>query len=214
MYLGIDPDMHRTSVGVVDAKGKPIGGWVCKTPDKLTGREALIHQTRAIKDFFAETFPVEWADQMTAWMVEAQELAYTAVQGANPRDIMMLATVAGGALAMCHGMFPNAVCGFPAPAQWKGTRPKAVHQAATYRHFGWNSILVGGKGKKAKEAKYAYPPNPDPFRGLDQILRADWKHLGDALALAVAARKKYLQAHNIAELRAENLARLNAELGA
>lgn len=187
--LGIDPDLHRTGLAVVarQASGAPLlvaVGIVCVSP-KLTGAEAVTAMASALQ---RELPP--WLAYLTAegalpelGLVEAQRLvARPGMRHKRPDDIVRLAAVAGAALGPVAALLPRAA--FVQAAQWKGQQPKPVNQARTYAALGLGA-RVHGKGDGA----YAQPvPLPSALLGApgaDRLNPGDWKHVGDALGIAL-----------------------------
>lgn len=90
---------------------------------------------------------------------------------AKPQHILGLAFAAGACLGMLmtRGYQVRSV----APAAWKGQVPKHVCQGRAYATLGWDYRVTDG------QRPFALPADQRDIR------RADWKHVGDAVALAL-----------------------------
>lgn len=120
IFIGIDPDLHCCGIATIDDKGKVTRCLTVKTPKKLfKGRDAVVAMIESLQ--VAQFYEMD-TDHVLC--VEAQEIYLG--QTKNPRSIMLLATVAGAALAL-----PASKRYFPAPQEWKGSVPKQIHQART-----------------------------------------------------------------------------------
>jgi hypothetical protein len=124
--------------------------------------------------------------------VEAQEIyQFGTGRTANPKSIMYLATVAGMALAAHSRAFHLF---FPTPQAWKGSVPKIIHQARILSKCGWKYEKVG-----TLDNGYCYPV--DVPIGLGDFKKTDWKHLVDAIGLALYAKEQYELAVRKAEMK-------------
>lgn len=192
MYIGIDPDLHTCPIAVVNKDGKPVYLDITRIPASLHNQEAVTAMSKALCT--AARSLSQWLhDQPYAaegFVVEAQEVVYTAKTGKNPRDIVLLAGVAGAALAAMS--FALGVPGkYVVPVSWKGTRPKQVHQAQICLRLGWEYELRG-----KKEDGYAVPKEPPKMDG-GKINTGDWKHAMDAIGLALWLREEMPMAARI-----------------
>lgn len=171
MFVGIDPDLHCTSVAYW-MHGKPVQAYVIYTP-RVKGRieqAAVLDMVWAIKEHFEEL------PSGIIWAVEAQTLHVTGLkQHKRPQDIVTLGNVAGAILSHIASFESDRTClMFPTAKEWKGQIPKAVMQARFYTDLKWGYEMVG-KG-------YARPVRPPSE--FSNIGKTDWKHVGDALMLA------------------------------
>jgi hypothetical protein len=91
----------------------------------------------------------------------------------QPNDLIKLAQIGGAAAGICADLYPTKKIIIPEPRQWKGSVPKAIHQARQFYKLGWGY-------KKTKT--YAYPISPNIGKNLKQL---EWKHVGDAIGLAL-----------------------------
>lgn len=204
MFVGCDPDTHTTAIAIINDKGQPLGAWVCRTSAKIVGTDAVLSQIVSLCDlFFARNaMPSVWHSQVLAYAVENQEIAYTARSGKTPRGMVPVAQVAGAALLLFRGVFPEAIPWFPYPADWKGNAPKGIHQSRWYLKTWRRDCKIRPQGKSAHDASaYAVPLAPPEFIGLSDLLMGDWKHVGDAFGLAYKAKEKYDLGVRIANAR-------------
>jgi hypothetical protein len=182
--IGCDPDLHNTAFALCK-DGVPQGAWVCHTPK----RKGVIQHEAALEmilelDYF-DIHAVQY-NGVQCFAVEAQELQRTGIkQHKRPQDIVILGNVAGAALSRAVYMWSSAKAHFPPPSEWKGQIPKAVMQARLYGDLGWGYEMVG----KRPDFDYAVPKIPPS--SFSNIKRAEWKHVGDAILLAIWAHKQF-----------------------
>ena len=116
---------------------------------------------------------------------------------------MYLAAAAGAALHECVAQYPAAYGLFPRPGEWKGQVPKQINQMRAFKKLG---IPAQTRGKK--ETGYCVPDLKHLCHiHADQIVQGplnlgDWKHVGDAVGLALWAREKYINRERQQGLRA------------
>jgi len=169
IILGIDPDLHSTGFAVV-ADGKEVMlAQSIKVPAKRKGLLSVESMSASLQHVISLICPA-----VDLAVIEMPVIR----QGSNsrPNDLMRLAAVAGAAAAACFQEVDRVR--LVEPATWKGQVPKNIHQARIYEHLGWMSADAG-----AKAERYRYPL--DPPSSLAKILKGDWKHIGDAIGLAI-----------------------------
>lgn len=185
LFIGADPDLHDCPVAYLEDSGKVLALSVFKSHG-LKGAAAAAQMAATIN-----RCPHKWSHKIVA-AVEGQEI----VRGAgedndtkNPRDLINLAAVAGslmGMLCWTHPMDP--IIYYPKPHEWKGSVPKEIHQARTCASLGW---------KYEKYATHCVPQltsrQLDPIVDSRLVNKGDWKHVLDAIGLALWAREKYLK---------------------
>lgn len=189
-FVGVDPDMHHTAIAVVDVDGQVVMVGMVKTKD-CKEREAIVEMSHALADYFmADELP----RNIHTLVVESQEISYTAKSGKNPRSVMMLANISGAVLAAakvfysiqgqdCRNVF------LVPPAEWKGQVPKQIQQARTLQRLGWGFIKTG-----PKLTGYCYPEKvPTNVIGIENILQGEWKHVLDAIGIALWAHDSFIK---------------------
>ena len=167
-YLGIDPDLHHTAIAVVNDDGKVMLLKTIRIADDLTGRYALIELAQTLGD----GIPPMLSPFVAA--VEGQQL-YKGCP-ASPQDIIHLACAAGICLAKISQ--PKQLF-LPTPQEWKKQVPKEIHQARTLNNLGWGYKTL---------RDYSIPTRPPAE--FQNIPEKEWKHLVDAIGLALWARDK------------------------
>lgn len=169
-FVGIDPDLHTTAIAVADLH-EVYHIEVVRSSNNLKGHDAVLDQIQRLAMALPRLLEHPLYDPATL-VVESQRI-YERHQKANPNSLLPVAQVAGGAVGVCEGRWANLVL----PQDWKQQQPKEVNQARTYEHYGWDH-------KKAKG--YVVPTN----HGFTNVKDSDWKHLGDALGIALWAAKE------------------------
>jgi len=178
LFIGIDPDLHSTAIAWLDGKGKLVEVYTTSVHKNFKGREAAINTTEQLRDFA----PLLTVLGTQAIAVEGQEI----YQGGNsrPKDILMLATVAGACLQWAAAREPAATY-LPLPKEWKGSVPKHIHQARILKKLGVESKKMSG---------YCVPVYP-PGHKFAKIKAGQWKHIVDAIGLAQFALRSYQLLH-------------------
>jgi hypothetical protein len=104
---------------------------------------------------------------------------------APPADIIKLAQVAGGLVGIFAVQSPRSRQALLIPSEWKGQTPKPINQRRTFQHYG---IMC------SEAAGYCYPSGCAKIakvQGAQLLNRGDWKHVGDALGIALYAAQAY-----------------------
>ena len=186
-FAGIDPDLHSTGVAfITEEGGEPYLVYAGCVKSKGSKQHlAVIDMANALRDFFTES--PSMPTFCTGFAVEAQEMYHGKTK--DPRSIMLLANAAGCALQEMVSQYPACYSRFPAPGLWKGQVPKHIKQA---RAFGELRIDYSLKGNVTKGSAYCVPKLALAFDGkIENIKAADWKHVGDAVGLALWCRQEY-----------------------
>lgn len=174
--IGIDPDTQATSIAVL--KDGEIAGLLCiKNPYKATGLEAARLQVDCIDDMLG-SLPV-LVDDVDAAAIEYQQNYASRRDRINqvpPDKLALLTFVTGGMYSALASSVR--VLLIPTPREWKGSVKKPAHQARTLYLLGIEpeKMSTYARPKDAKLRKELYP---GPV--------GDWKHLTDAIGLAVWA---------------------------
>ena len=130
-----------------------------------------------------------------AFAIEGQEIYLGKTK--NPRSIMFLAAAAGAALHECVAQYPAAYSRFPRPSEWKGQVPKHICQSRVFSKLGLQYKI---KGNTVKNTAYCIPDlEEDTDKGKFNL--GDWKHVGDAVALAWWVRDEYYSMLRKREMR-------------
>lgn len=189
VIIGIDPDMRKPSMAMMDVKsGNTIAVRCIKNTSKAKDRAAVIGCVNSLRGCITSFLKDLGNPELLCVVVEGQEIAYTAREGANPRSIMLLATVAGACLTEAAYETENIL--FPSPNEWKGGVPKGIHQARILRKMGWEYEVVGSDKKTA----YARPTQDlSAVYGANDLNKADWRHVVDSIGLADYAREKIIR---------------------
>ena len=147
--------------------------------------QAVVDMAQTLRDFFVHTAAMP--SGCAGFAVEAQEMYHG--QTKDPRSIMLLANAAGCALQEMVSAFPGVFCRFPRPQEWKGNVPKHVKQKRAFNNLELETTI---KGNVTKGTAYCVPKLALAFQGkIENINAGDWKHVGDAVGLALWCRHEY-----------------------
>lgn len=172
MILAFDPDLHSTA-WCASVDGQLSGGLIHVSP-RLKGDEAVVKMCSEIAQARLGFVPFS---EMVA-LVESQELHR--MHRSAPKDILRLAQVAGSILGMLGETFLSVR--LVSPQVWKGQVPKDIHQARICRKLGWAFDTHAG---------YVVPARAH-WEGFSVSKPSDWKHLMDAVGLALWGIEKKL----------------------
>lgn len=167
-FIGCDPDTKRPSFAAVSEKGEVVWLWC----PKITSPS----------DIAANFYFERGMENVTYAAVEGQ---YVARGGANKAaGLIKLAQVAGACLATLQDIIPlyenPERIKIISPVKWKGSIPKPIHQARILTKLGW--------GFKSSST-YSSPVNPP--KQYSKIKKGEWKHLVDAIGIALWAKELY-----------------------
>lgn len=173
--LGVDPSTTRTGLALCSLNDKGAMTiqqvWCVRTKRGLSGKSAIEYQSILLRDLFVRLRELKIRPIFTA--IEMPEI-YSGGKTRNPQSILGVAALAGACMAHSHMAWPEAIVGLVNPQRWKGSIPKRVMQARICKQLEWPF----GKG-----SDYVYPLELPPVKGADQIRRADWSHVLDAVGL-------------------------------
>jgi Crossover junction endodeoxyribonuclease RuvC len=167
LFLGVDPGVRLSAFALVNDQCKLIRVGVVKTSDP---DEPFRGMARAFAAAI-ESFP-----DLHSAAVEGQEV----YAGGVRESIVQLAQTAGAIGALLALTIDTVL--LPEPKRWKGQVPKEINQARSLSRVGIQHV-VG--------SSYCYPAGcaaSAQVGGLAQLNRGDWKHVGDAVGLALWAR--------------------------
>jgi len=176
IFLGIDPDLHSLAIASVGI-GPVVRSLRVVNSKGSTERDAVVDMASALAKLQLPETP-------TVVVVEAQEVVYTARSGANPRDLINLAAVAGATVCKMKMLFPSASVWLTPPGTWKGQVPKQIHQARMFSKLGWPYEPRGSKIRTGYCRPLSYGSQEAPA-GAEGLNISDWKHVGDAVGLAL-----------------------------
>lgn len=200
IFAGIDPDLHTTGLAfIADHLGRePYLIYACRVKaTKNKQHQAVIDMAKALRDHFLDKEYVP--SKCTGFAVEAQEMYLGKTR--DPRSIMLLGNAAGCALQEMIGQYPAAYGRFPRPAEWKGQVPKHVKQKRGFDKLGIDCQI---KGNMTKDSAYYVPTRLTGMEHahIESMSYGDWKHVGDAVGLALWVREEYYHMIDQRELRA------------
>lgn len=174
-FIGVDPDLHATGIAVMHEE-EVVHVTVARIPAAFRGLGAslrMIHEVGiAAKALLSHGYLGNGI--VSVAMIEGQTINFR--QTANPASILPLSYVAGGAAAslLHHGLREVHLV---EPRTWKGQVPKPIHQSRILKQLGW---------EHSRTKTHAVPDDPPVGRGLKS---AEWKHVIDAIGLAMYARQ-------------------------
>lgn len=216
LFVGADPDLDTSAIAAVDNDGNVRFVGVICNETKATGRQAVIDATAAISKSLPDIADFLLSDERIGGIhlcVESQEIY--AGKTKNPRSILWLGQVAGALLLGLRALFEDRLgpCLFPPPQEWKGSIPKEAHQGRILKKLGWEWEVRGSKRRSQKartkpllqkhsSTGYCVPKLTDAIKaipGASDLKESDWKHVVDAIGLAVWARDQWNQSQAIAE---------------
>lgn len=191
IFVGVDPDLHHSALAGVSETGKVWALLITEVDSKFKEQAAAVELARKMTGQIPclKNMPSE----VMAFAVEAQEISYTAKSGKNPRSILHLAPATGMWLLAGHLAWPGAAVFNPLPQAWKGSVPKQIHQARILKAIGWEYERVG----KDHSTGYCRPTKggQSDEQMIDDVTarhgKAAWKHLVDAIGLALWARDEW-----------------------
>jgi hypothetical protein len=184
-YVGVDPDTKSTAIALLkycehSLSILPCSGLVVSAND----RDGMI----SALGFYSAVAPTH---PNSCLVVESQHISYS--QTKDPNSIVPLAQVAGACAGLLGRQYSE--IRMPEPSEWKGSVPKAIHQARVATCLGWgyetrgnppkNGYVVPHPGCVAGLSMDCFPP-----RTLSRFNPGAWKHLMDAFGLALWALLK------------------------
>lgn len=104
----------------------------------------------------------------------------------SPNDIKHLAQHAGVAVGVLGSLSPSTNIAWPEPREWKQQQPKKVNQGRSFKHYGIGYVVTVG------QVPYCYPSGcakAARIAGAGKLKQGDWKHVADAVGLALYGAK-------------------------
>ena len=177
--VGIDPDTKTSAIALMeDGQLKEV---------KIIKGNGLQAQVKGLGEFLGEG-GFEY-HRYKHYVIESQQIYAGGTK--NPGSILKLAHVAGGLLGVVSESGWLDRFSFPTPREWKGSVPKQIHQARILSRLGWEYKKSG-----TVKAGYCYPVGTvfkeakQNIEGAQGLKRTDWKHLVDAIGLAMWGEKQ------------------------
>ncbi len=162
VVIGIDPDTGPTAYAVATIDEVLEVGML---PDKLREQATVLEVVLARYD-------------LALAVVESQEI----FPGSPANDIIRLAQRAGILVGLIAAKCPPVQIAWPEPRLWKGQQPKSVNQGRTLTHYGISYALPDIKEPYAQPTGCAKSAK---IRGYSKTTKGQWKHIGDAVGLAL-----------------------------
>jgi len=178
-FIGVDPDTVRPAFAFLSEEGEVKHLFCPKIPNK--------ENYKMMEQFSESASDVDGSilDGKGRACIESQYIG----SNSTANSTMHLARNCGACQVLLT-IFGVAVDDFElisqkliAPVKWKGSIPKDIHQARVLKKLGWGYVKKGGK------SPYCIPKNPpDQFKHLKA---GEWKHLVDAIGMAMWAKEVY-----------------------
>lgn len=184
-FIGIDPDLHHTGIAIVDPFGRVLEVECAKVSTSLRGAKAVAAMSDELlcsMKYHAETYA-----RTVRAAVEGQTISFR--QTKDPSSILHLAHVTGCAVSALRAHTLASVY-IPAPREWKGQVPKQIHHQRICERLVWAYTLHG-----TKKSGYASPNDPPVGKHLKP---SQWKHVLDAVGLALWAAEKHAREERVA----------------
>lgn len=177
--LGVDPDCHNTAFAVV--RNNKLKSVSCtRVSRKIKGQRCAPYIYAGTK---ARTIRSRLCPPLVC-AIEGQTIRRGAGhETKNALSIVQLAICAGAALGGILANAPDCNIMVVDPVTWKGSIHKQIHQVRILKRLGWAYELVGNA-----KTGYARPCNPDNYRhicGAENLRKGDWKHVMDAIGIAL-----------------------------
>ena len=183
-FIGIDPDTKNTGICFIGGDGKILR---CECARGVNFRGLA----RAIRMVLDQRVWERGACVRGPFIVaiEDQEIAYSSRQGVNPRSMIPLAQAAGMAFALSCACLDLAEIVLVKPQAWKGSVDKVTHQGRVF-----DRLRLSYVAKK----DYCIPAVPVPGADFPPSM---WKHVADAVGLALWAYDQWVFANKIEKYR-------------
>lgn len=172
-YMGIDPDLTTTAWAIINERLEVVHTGIIAQPTR--GWPGVAKMAQAISNY-------EFPAVRCKVAIESQQV-YTSGANRTPDadKILMLANISGQLL---HHFGGDALLG--KPVEWKGQVPKGIHHKRIFSRLGISDFKMMGKVGDPKKS-YGVPTNLG-HTAHGKIKASDWKHISDALGLALYAK--------------------------
>jgi hypothetical protein len=182
VVVGFDPDMDGTAAACLIEHQKNI---------RIHRLAILPHGPNPVKvcsplHAFLEAVTASLPTPVSVFCIEGQNIAYTARQGARPTDLLKLGIMTGAFLGLL-GTLPEVTIMHPQPFEWKGQQPKKINQGRTYTRLCMKYTITGGRDPRKQFCVPVVDEMPDEIFSGKLPKRAEWRHLGDAIGIALYA---------------------------
>lgn len=177
LFVGIDPDLRDTGIAVLNQYGDMVAGTVVCARGARKEAQVLLMAEKL--RWACREVMLAQHDTEAMVVVESQTVAMHHTK--NPGSIVLLAQVAGAAVVSAQETWTVRRTWLPRPNEWKGSVPKLVHQKRIARKMRWAATERSG---------YVVPVDP-PVK-LSKL--SGWKHLMDAVGLALWAKEQFIKA--------------------
>lgn len=180
--IGVDPDLHRTAFAAV-CEQQVLAVGVARVASWLKGPDAVAAMVAMLRYHHsdAEHSWDHWTRLSSVLVVEGQQIYAGGKKSTKGWDsVLLLAQVAGAAAGILTQYRQDLI--IPRPQKWKGSIPKAVHQARVLKRRGIEYDMKGSKTPKS-DTRYCVPRGR-LAAGSDTLADSDWKHVVDAIGLA------------------------------
>ena len=196
VHFGFDPDENTPAYACIENDNgnlRIVDVWVLNFNNEKSGRDGLpgkCHMTWLVCAGAEEDVPVEeMPDGSFRGIVESlhyeTRAANSRFRNVDPDDINRVNHITGAALA-AFGLTARCL----KPHEWKGSQTKLANQAAAYRKLGIDFDIMGGKDPKKQ---YCVPDTAWCDEHFPDIRRSDWKHISDAVAMALKDYDDYVK---------------------
>lgn len=206
IILGGDPDLHGTPLVLIEAfankRPKVLQVEQAYVPKNILGRRAVAASSFAIYEALRR---LKYTPELA--VIESQQI-YTKgpYKTPNPDDILLIAHITGIVVGFCGLQIPKENILLPQPKEWKSQIPKGPQQGRSYAIMGWTSKMHGkvthaklkaDSVEKVRDTSWSSAEGV--MDGLTDVQHpatlgvegSDWKHVGDALGLALWGAKQF-----------------------
>ena len=185
-FIGADPDLDSCAVAMIErVNDEPVfhGSNIFRAKPRAS--RAFYGGSEIAVEAMIDALPWSGAEVIqneTIAVVEGQVHYPLGKATANPNDLIRLAAVSGALQVLLNTISLRTYRVLP--RDWKGQQKKPINQRRTYERLGW---------KVKKEFKSHVVPELPEGHAAALWRSPDWKHLGDALGIALWAFDQQMQ---------------------